>query len=299
MRTLFAMFVFLAFVGCKSQPPKVVILGQDTITFGSYQEYKVEVTPIENVKKIRWSLVSDQPEGYVRLEPETGEKTTLSVSADALKGEIRLRVEVIYGGELSVKVEKLVKIVEPEKKKEPLWPTPIPPNFKVLNDYENPGEPLINLWGGRFGTWGFKNGKCTLTVEKGVLRLVYNLPMLDSSCGTYEYLAMKKNKYMPVDIRDYKKIVFLARSEDSLEHKVRFEIVEYDPYAAFDQGIVADSEPITVGIEWQRYEIDLDKIIPDLFKREQTKQIGFRIDRKEQSQGIGAVLFDNLTFVKP
>jgi hypothetical protein len=130
---------------------------------------------------------------------------------------------------------------------------------------------------------------------QGAMRITFAFPMQDSACGTWEYFASVKDRPQPVDISGYERIVFMARSGDGSAHKVRIEVVEFDPHAAYDQGIVADSEPFTIGPDWQRHEVALDKLLPEMFDRRKGRQVGLRIDRRDQAEAKGVVLVDNLT----
>lgn len=184
---------------------------------------------------------------------------------------------------------------------EPLWPDPLPVGWKMLNDYEAPLEGRKTLWGGFFDTWGFRGGKCRLSqVEEGGsrrLRVEFALPLANSQCGTFEYLAGERGKPREVDIRPYRSVVFLLKSGDESEHRVRLEVTELDPYDAALQGYVGESRPLVAGREWTRYEVRLDDILHPMFDRSKGKQVGIRLDRKDQGGPSGVILMDNLAFV--
>ncbi len=197
------------------------------------------------------------------------------------------------------------KPVEPPKpapKPEPVWPDPLPSGWKIFNDYETTFSPRKTIWGGYWDSWGFRGGKCVLTTvdDSGSRRLnvQFALPMDNSQCGTFEYLAGDKGKPKPVDISGYDGIAFLLKSGDADDHKVRFEITELDQYDAALQGYTGETAPLTAGKEWVRHEVRFDKVLHPMFDRRKGKQVGIRIDRKDQgSGGSGVVLMDNVTFL--
>lgn len=190
----------------------------------------------------------------------------------------------------------------PKSPQEPLWPDPLPAGWKVLNDYEAPLEKHQTNWGGFYDTWSFRGGKCLLSqVEEGGsrrLQVQFSLPMANSQCGTFEYLAGEKGKPRPVDIRPYQAVTFLLKSGDDEDHAVRLEVTELDPYDAALQGYVGESRPLVAGKEWKRYEVALDDILHPMFNRKMGRQVGIRLDRKDQDGASGTVLLDNVTFVE-
>mgnify|MGYP000923737856 CR=1 FL=1 len=130
------------------------------------------------------------------------------------------------------------------------------------------------------------------------LKVEFNLPMDNSQCGTFEYLAGEKGKPAPVDISGYDGVAFLLKSGDGADHKVKFEITELDPYDAALQGYTGESAPLAAGKEWARHEIRFDKTLHPMFNRKKGKQVGIRIDRKDQGDaGSGVVLMDNIPFL--
>ncbi len=191
---------------------------------------------------------------------------------------------------------------KPAAKVEPVWPSPLPTGWKVFNDYEGTFQPRKTLWGGFWDAWSYRGGRCVLAIadEGGSKRLKveFALPMANSQCGTFEYLAGDKGKPKPVDISPYESIVFLLKSGDADEHKVKFEVTELDPYDAANQGYTGETPPLSAGKEWVRYEVRFDKVLHPMFDRKKGKQVGIRIDRKDQGNvGSGVVLLDNITFV--
>ncbi len=191
---------------------------------------------------------------------------------------------------------------KPAPKVEPVWPDPAPAGWKVFNDYEGTFDPRKTLWGGFWDAWAYRGGKCALSVadEGGSRRLKveFGLPMSNSQCGTFEYLAGDKGKPKPVDISAFDSIVFLLKSGDADTHKVKFEVTELDPYDAAMQGYTGETPPLAAGKEWVRYEVRFDKVLHPMFDRKKGKQVGIRIDRKDQGDvGSGVILLDNITFV--
>jgi hypothetical protein len=116
-------------------------------------------------------------------------------------------------------------------------------------------------------------------------------------CGYFDYLKGEEGKAEPVDISNYEKITFLVKSGDGKNHKIRIEVIEFDKFQNFNQGHVASSDPIDVTSEWKRHELYLKYLLPEIFKKKEVKQIGFRIDRKEQGQNEGIIYFDNFAFI--
>jgi len=196
----------------------------------------------------------------------------------------------------------------PANPAEEVWPATLPAGWKLLNDYEG-ADPKTDLWGGAVGTWGYHMGRCRIELEReggsGRQKVTWSLPLGDSQCGTYEFLGGEPAKGgkgvapkpKAADISGYARVVFLAKSADGQVHKARFELTELDPYDAAQQGYTGEF-PFEVGPEWRRYEMDLDKTLHPMFDRRKGKQVGIRIDRKEQPEGgSGALWLDNVTFV--
>ena len=128
------------------------------------------------------------------------------------------------------------------------------------------------------------------------MKLLFSLPMGDSQCGTFEYLEGAKGKPKPVDISGYSRLVGLVKSADDKPHQIRIEVTEYDPYDESLQGYVGESKPIEVGAEWQRFDVKFDDVLHPMFNRKNGKQVGVRVDRKDQEEASGMVLVDNLAF---
>jgi hypothetical protein len=181
-----------------------------------------------------------------------------------------------------------------------VWPDPLPEGWRLLDDYEKTGEGRTDLWGGHVGTWKFHGGQCQIDYApesgSGRMKLSFSLPMGDSQCGTFEYLEGGKGKPKPVDISRYGRVVGLVKSADGKPHKVRIEIAEYDAYDEALQGYVGESRPIDAGPEWQRFEVKFDDVLHPMFNRKHGKQVGVRVDRKDQEDASGVVWIDNLAF---
>lgn len=210
-------------------------------------------------------------------------------------------------GGAEAKAVEPAKPAEAPKPAEPLWPAPLPAGWKLVNDFENDAEPPKgelrgNLLGGVTGTWGYKAGKCRIEIapEGGSkrMKILYALPMGDSQCGTFEQFAGEKGKAKPFDLSAYDRMVFLLKSGDDAEHKVRFEVVELDPYDAAQQGYTGETKLLTAGKEWQRVEVKLDEILHPMFKRKSARQAGIRIDRKTEENASGVLLIDNVAFIE-
>ena len=183
---------------------------------------------------------------------------------------------------------------------EPLWPDTLPPGWKMFDDYEG-ADAKHDGWGGAVGTWGFRTGQCKVEFARDGAsqrqKLTYSFPMGDSQCGTSEYFKGDKGKPKPFDISAYDRVVFLMKSGDGAAHKVHFEITELDPYDAALQGYTGE-QLFTAPADWQRFEVNLDKVLHPNFDRKKGRQVGLRIDRKEQEQASGVVLIDNIAFIE-
>jgi len=293
-------FVSLA-TTCKPEPPRVALKGPDTAGAGSEASYEVELTPTVDDASFTWkvSWIRDHA-GKASCSPtvEGGDTALAKVKfpADCESERFRISVMIESAGNKTVD-RKTVQVVRVE---EPMWPDPLPPGWEVLNDYEKPGKPRANLWGGFFGTWGFHGGRCGIKYgddAPGVLRLSYAMHMDDSSCGMFEYLKGERGKSKPVDISPFEKIAFMLKSGDERVHRISFEIVEFDRYAASLQGYVGDSRLLLAGPEWKRYEVRLDEVLHTYFERKNGKQVGIKIEHKNQEQASGVVLLDNIAFI--
>lgn len=288
-------------VGCKAKPPQVAIQGPDEAQAGTSASFSARVTPNEDGLTSSWTVdwLQDRA-GSASCRPVAGEtkgaSTKVTFPEDCRAEKFRVSLAVKARGGL-VKASKVVDVI-PIKK--PEWPKPTPSHWKILNDYEKPGDPRANNWGGFFGTWGYQGGKCGIAYgdkSPGKLTLTYAMHMGDSSCGTFEYLKGIRGKSEPVDISGYDRITFLLKSGDDQAHKVRFEIVELDPYAATLQGYVGESDLLTAGPEWKRYEVRLDSVLHPHFDRTKGKQVGLKLERKNLEQASGVVLLDNIAFI--
>ncbi len=191
----------------------------------------------------------------------------------------------------------------PEKPVEVAWATPTPESWAVVNDYETTWDPRKNLWGGYWDNWRYLAGDCRLETfsDNGPSRLkvTYSLPADKSQCGTFEYLKGEKGKPEVADLREFEKAFVVMKSGDDLEHRVRLEVVELDPYSNALQGLTGTSKVLVVGPDWKRYEMDLDKELHPHFDRKMGKTIGIRIDRKDQlNQDAGVVMVDGLGFIR-
>ncbi|MBL6974499.1 MAG: PKD domain-containing protein [Deltaproteobacteria bacterium] len=289
------------FGGCKTKPPQVAIHGPDEALAGTSVTFSAKVTPPEDGLTFSWSVdwlqdragsASCRP----AVEDSTGASTKVAFPKDCRAESFRVALVVkARGGK--VKASKTFKVIAIKK---PQWPKALPSHWKILNDYENPGDPRANNWGGFFGTWGYQGGKCGIkygdkSPEK--LTITYAMHMGDSSCGTFEYLKGTRGKSEPVDISGYDRVAFLLKSGDDKVHRVRFEIVELDPYAATLQGYVGESELLTAGPEWKRYEVRLDNVLHPHFDRTKGKQVGLKLEHKNLEQPSGVVLLDNIAFI--
>lgn len=286
-------------VACRPEPPAVQVEGPDEVLAGGDASFHAILTPAEDGARITWSAAwSRTAPGQKACEVLVGEasrdRAIANVDAACEGGEIVITARVTArGGVVTTRKVARVRPVEA-----PAWPDPLPPSWRVLNDYEAPAEPRVNRFGGAWGTWGFKGGKCRVEVSGGVLKVTYSLPMGDSECGTFEYLKGAAGRPEPLDIRPFERVAFLLKSGDGQGHRVSLEVVELDPYAQALQGYVGATPAWTSGPDWKRYEARLDDLLHPRFDRKMGKQVGLRIRRKDQDQASGVVLVDNLTLIE-
>jgi len=194
---------------------------------------------------------------------------------------------------------------------EPVRPDPLPATWAFVNDYEGtlaaPDQQRRNKWapdkgGGFFGTYTYRDGKCELAAETadgaGALKLSYALPHSKlSACGYFEYFEGPPGDAKKADISGFSKVSFVAKSTTGERVTLRLELVEFDKYANYNQGIVSESEPLVVDGQWRRHELDL-KELAATWKLSSTKSVGFRIDAKDGNPGAGAILVDHLVLVR-
>mgnify|MGYP000240269606 CR=1 FL=1 len=284
------------FLACKSEPFEVQILAPSEVVAGEEAQISSKCTVQSDKTRFLWRAQW--------VPNKLGQRRCNVVLSDKNESEVKIKVdpnceggniEVALNAEYKTKRAKAETVIKIVKKEEPVWPQSLPDTWQMINDYSSSGP---NKLSGIFGTWGFKMGKCGATVKDGSLEIKYSLPLGDSSCGTYEHFVTEKGKAKPFDITPFEKIVFMMRSSDDSTHYVVFEIVEFDPYAEADQGLVSETRPLEVTQKWQRYEVNLSEVIHPHFNKKKAKQVGLRIDRKYQNQPSGAILFDNLVFVK-
>ena len=292
-----AVLVFaFPFFACKFEVFEVQIVAPPEVMAGEEARISSKCT-LESDKtrfswRARWAPTKPgQKQCNIVLSDKNKSETTIKVDADCEGGNIELSLVA----EFKTKRAKAEAVVKIAKKEEPVWPQSLPDTWQLINDYSSQGP---NRLSGIFGTWGFKMGKCSASVKDGSLEIKYSLPLGDSSCGTYEHFVTEKGKAKPFDITDFNKIVFMMRSSDDSTHYVVFEVVEFDPYAQADQGMVVETKPIEVTPKWQRFEVNLSEILHPHFDKKKAKQVGLRIDRKYQNQPSGVILFDNLVLVK-
>ncbi|HOH76781.1 MAG TPA: hypothetical protein PLB35_05965, partial [Myxococcota bacterium] len=218
------------------------------------------------------------------------------------------------------------------KAPEPVWPSPTPEHWLIVNDYEKPADlveaPINpktgkpgkkenlnrNLQDGEWGDVGFNGGKCRLEQvrdgQNNVLKVTYSMPTETSECGTYEYLMpyvekkvkgkLIKNYPQFFDLRPYDRIAAMVKSGDDKEHNLKLHLTELDPYGSQLQGYVSPTKNIVAGKDWQRVEFKISDTLHEFFDPAHAKAIGLRIRFQEQDNrnDAGIVLFDNITLIK-
>jgi len=295
----FAAVLVLAVLGCRQEPPRVALEGPEEVEPAHEAVFACTVAPEGTQTSTDWQAtwVPDAA-GQRPCEAEirgTGARATLVVKEPCAGGRIEVlaKVEGRFGRATARRTAR-IRRVEP-----PAWPDPPPQSWRILNDYETASEPKMNRFGGAYGTWGFKGGKCTIEVAQGRLKVAYALPIGDSECGTFEYLKGAAGRPEPYDIRAFEAAAVAMRSADGREHRVVFEVVELDPYAAALQGYVAESPLWSVGTDWRRFEVRLDEILHPRFDRRMAKQVGLRIRRKDQDQASGVIEVEGIAWITP
>lgn len=241
------------------------------------------------------------------LDP-TAWKTTYPVPADCGGGELTFTLTA--RSRLGSTTESVTFTISPRPEVkiglQPVRPDPLPATWSFVNDYEGtvtpPDQERRNRRGGYFGTWTYRDGKCVLAQESeggaGVMKLSYVLPHSNlSACGYFEYFEGPPGDAKKADISGFRKVGFIAKSATGEPVQLRLELVEFDKYANYNQGIVSESEPFLVDGEWRRHEIELKKLA-DTWNVASSKSIGFRVDAKDDNPGKGVVLIDNLVLIK-
>ena len=207
-------------------------------------------------------------------------------------------------------IEARPALVEEEVGLHPVRPDPLPANWEMLDDFDRPlpDEPgdRRNNRGAFIGTWTYRDGKCELaSVESAgsrVVQISYRLPhrssTINSSCGFFEYFQGTAGEAQQADLTGYESFGFIARMDGEGEARIRVELVEFDQYAPYKQGIVSESETIVVNGEWRRHELPL-KQLARTWNLAKTKSIGIRIDARDGNGSTGALLLDNLVLLRP
>lgn len=255
--------------------------------------------------EFRWTLSGDCAG---ELADPTAWKVNYDVPADCGGGEITLALQSTH--RLGTTSESVTFKVKPQPKEEigltPVRPDPIPASWSFVNDYDGTivekDQDRRNKRDGYFGTWTYRDGKCGLTAAEdagaGVLELKFLLPHSDlSACGYFEYFEGSPGDAKKADISEFGKVGFIAKSATGAPLTVRLELVEFDKFANYNQGIVSESEPLKIDGEWRRHEVDLRKLAKT-WDIASAKSVGFRVDAKDKNPGQGVLLVDNLVLVR-
>ncbi len=230
---------------------------------------------------------------YTIPEDCKGGTDVLTVDVTTSSGTVKRTVEV------EVKPKKAVVGLTPTV------PDPIPGSWDILNDYDGPIADK-NLRKNRreafFGTWTYRDGKCILSEyaeQKGVMEILFKLPFDDlSACGYFEYFkGTEEGKAEVADLSGYLKVGIIVKSADGQKHQLRVELVEFDKYAPYNQGIVGTSDPIIVDGEWRRHEVFV-RHLAEGWNAASVKTLGLKIDRKDGNAAEGRVLVDKLYLLR-
>lgn len=296
---------------CERTPPSPKVEwkpGDRTVTAGEAIELRA-TKPLTHEKEAfeyTWTMTGDCAG---QLADPTAWKVTYDVPADCGGGELTFQLSAKT--RLGTTTESVTFQLSPRPQEEiglqPVRPSPLPTTWEFVNDYDGTvgaeDQQRRNKRGGYFGTWTYRDGKCELAQDtaegSGVMKLSYVLPHNDlSACGYFEYFDGPPGDAKRADVSGFAKAGFIARSATGEPVHVRLELVEFDKYANYNQGIVSESEPFLVDDQWRRHEIDLKKLAAT-WKLSSAKSIGFRIDAKDDNPGKGIVLIDNLVLIRP
>ncbi len=188
----------------------------------------------------------------------------------------------------------------------PVRPDPIPDNWEFLNRFEGnvaeEREERRNLRDAYFSEWHHRGGTCRVAgVEDGehqVLQVSYRLPHSNvSACGYFEYFGGPPGEAEKSDLSGYDRLGFLVRSGTDDLVRFRVELVEFDRFSAYDQGIVSTTDPYVAAGEWRRYEVNLNRLARH-WDLASTKNIAFRIDAKDGNPSEGTLLFDDIVLIR-
>lgn len=301
---LFFSLILILFSFCKVPPPKVHIRVEPAVSeveAGS-EIFLIGVCGLTKfIPKYKWRV---EGECKAELKDPRNIRTALKIPRDCKEGMVTIFLEVttkrgVSKAEVTLKVLPLKQTLKPfvVRYAEP------PLTWKMLNDYEKFEEPLKNLWEGAFGVWGFEGGKCEIISpskdETGELKIKYYLPISRSACGHFEYFKGELGKSEPVDLSSFEKFTFILKSADGKQHRIRFELVEFDPWEkVIHQGVVGESKIFVAENEEKRYEIDLNELKHPQMNIKSGKQIGLKIDKKDGNGTEGVIIIDNLAFIQ-
>ena len=316
MRRFLLVSVVVLFVlpACKTQPPEPKLEwspGEGRAMAGDTLEVRA-TQPLGQQKEkfdFEWTL-SGACAG--KLANATDWKATYTVPEDCPGGTLTfsLKSTTRHGAtvhNVSFRLQPL-----PKKEQMGLLPArvdPMPATWDALDDFERlfPEEESLrrNNKDAFLGTWSYRNGKCELTTAQDgssrVLNVAYRLPhggpSVHSACGYFEYIQGKPGEAQKADLSGFDRFGFIARTTDGGPAKLRIELVEFDEHANYNQGMVGESAPILIDGEWRRHELPLKKLAV-AWDLASVKSIGFRIDARDGNHGEGAVLLDNLVFIR-
>ncbi len=294
MKKLFLLGFFLVLGGCKATVKDVFIHMEPStgeIMAGNAIEMTASTYPVVKTAQFKWSV---QAKCKVHIDAK-GPHASIRPDKFCAQQDAVVTVVVTANGK-SAKQTKKFSILENPNLPPRLSLNPDMKGWLMINDYSDKDKLKLNNLKAAFSTWSMNGGICKADIQKGALKLTYDLPSGDSLCGTMEYFSGELGKPKPFDISKYGRLSLKLRSGDGKRHKVKVIIVEYDPYQTANQGLVGESTPLIVLEDrWWRYEVPFKITLPELFDRSRAKGVGLKIQGAEGEKGV--ILVDDLALI--
>ncbi len=304
--------VVLLLVGCNTPPPQPKVewtpatgraVAGETIEVRATKPFAQK----QEVFEFKWTMEGACAGSF---DDDTAWKATYQVPADCEGGTLRILLDAkTRQGVTQHRVEFTIQAVAAAEDRRllPVRVSPMPATWEPINTYEanvvEKTKERRNDRGAYFGTWTYRDGRCQLVQgadgDEQVLDIVYSLPHADlSACGYFEYIEGAPGEAQKVDISAFAKVGFIARTKDGNKVAIRLELVEFDKFANYNQGIVSQSPTVLVDGEWRRFEVDLQQLART-WDLSSSKSIGFRVDAKDDNVGKGTIQLDNFVLIKP
>lgn len=294
MKRLVLLLGILLLAGCKPHVKDVFLHVRPTsgeVMAGNTIDMFATTYPVIQTATYKWSVNAKCKVSITGKGP----KITLHPDKFCVQQSATVSVAVTANGK-SAKKSKTFSILEATGLPPRLKLDPPKTGWLMINDYADKSRLKLNNLKASVSTWSTNGGICRTDIQKGMLKIDYNLPSGNSMCGTMNHLADKEGKAVPFDISKYGRLSIKLRSGDGKRHKIKVIIVEYDPYQVANQGLVGKSQPlIALKDRWWRYELPLKYTLPELFDRSRAKGVGLRIKGEKGDKGI--IMVDDLGFI--